>query len=332
MSEAAVSNVSRDEAYIVDGKGIWRPRVPITHREDEYDQAGFKTLLEMQERHFWYRGRHRFLLHALRVSLRRYFPGRSDLHAVDLGGGCGGWVRYLLNRAPGIFTELALADSSPVALELAAPVVGEDTPRYQIDLLNLGWNTRWDVAFLLDVLEHIPQDSDVLREIFAALRPGGLLFVACPALRTFWSYNDVLAHHCRRYSCNDFQQLGSAAGFEVLQTRYFQFFLSPLYLLSRTLGPSPSALNPEQARELTERTHRIPARPINATLSAIFGLETPLGWDCPFPWGTSVLGVFRKPCSVNENSAGRVLGSVNENSAGRVLGSVNENSAGRVLI
>jgi SAM-dependent methyltransferase len=283
-----------DEPYTIGALGVRVPRVPVAHRADEYDPAGFRTLLHMQERHFWYRGRHRFLLHALRTSVRGH-PGRTGLRAVDLGGGCGGWVRYLRASAPGLFTELALADSSPVALELAAPVVGAETSRYQIDLLNLGWTARWDVAFLLDVLEHIPQDLDVLRQIFAALRPGGLLFVACPALRVFWSYNDVLAHHCRRYSRTDFRALGKAAGFDVVRTRYFQFFLSPLYLLSRALGPSPAALGPEQARELTERTHRVPSRPVNAALSAVFELETPLGWHCPFPWGTSVLGVFQRP-------------------------------------
>jgi hypothetical protein len=38
----------------------------------------------MQERHFWYRGRHRFLLHALD---RQRPVGSGPLSAVDLGGG-----------------------------------------------------------------------------------------------------------------------------------------------------------------------------------------------------------------------------------------------------
>jgi hypothetical protein len=29
---------------------------------------------------------------------------------------------------------------------------------HQIDLMNLGWRERWDVAFLLDVIEHLPDD------------------------------------------------------------------------------------------------------------------------------------------------------------------------------
>jgi len=32
---------------------------------------------------------------------------------------------------------------------------------HQIDLMNLGWRERWDVAFLLDVIEHLPDDVGV---------------------------------------------------------------------------------------------------------------------------------------------------------------------------
>ena len=45
--------------------GIFKSAIPVTHRDHEYGEAGFKILLSMQERHFWYRGRHRFLLKAL---------------------------------------------------------------------------------------------------------------------------------------------------------------------------------------------------------------------------------------------------------------------------
>jgi hypothetical protein len=33
---------------------------------------------------------------------------------------------------------------------------------------------------------------------------------------------------------------------------------------------------------------------VNAILETIFSLETPLGWHVPFPWGSSILGVFEK--------------------------------------
>src|SRR6266446_6253544 len=110
------------------------------------------------------------------------------------------------------FMELALSDSSLRALEMASSVVGKGIVRYQTDLRRLGWRDRWDIAFLLDVLEHVPADAEVLLQIKQALKPGGLLFVTTPALKCFWSYNDEIAHHVRRYNKADFSQLAEATG------------------------------------------------------------------------------------------------------------------------
>ena len=129
-----------DAFYQQDTEGIFVPYTPVTHRDEEYDQQGFETLLPMQQDHYWYRERHRFLLEAVwrtlglsQNALRRY------LAAVDLGGGYGGWIASLHQRAMGVCDELALADSSRKALDLAGLVLPMGTPRYRVDLLNLHW-------------------------------------------------------------------------------------------------------------------------------------------------------------------------------------------------
>lgn len=71
------------------------------------------------------------------------------------------------------------------------------------------------------------------------------------------------------------------------------FFLSPLYLLSRT-KPRLAALTTEQKKKLFFKQHQVPPAPVNSTLNAIFAAETPLGHWLRFPWGTSILGVFKK--------------------------------------
>ena len=91
----------------------------VQHREDEYNSHGFELLLKMQRDHFWYRGRHRFLTYAVRRCLRGFGTSSTDCRAVDLGGGCGGWLHYLEQHARLPFAERALADSSRPALDLA---------------------------------------------------------------------------------------------------------------------------------------------------------------------------------------------------------------------
>lgn len=290
-ADEAVTLTDHDSVYQRSVDGIWVPLKPVSHRESEYESANFDILMKMQTRHFWYRGRHKFVLSAFRETMKRF--GMCHVSAVDLGGGCGGWIHYLLNHAPELVDRIALADSSLSALQFAGSVLDNGVSRYHTDLLRLGWVERWDVVFLLDVLEHIPRDEDALRQIQVALRPGGLLFVTTPALPLFWSYNDELAGHRRRYSRGDFRRLAARVGLESVRTRYFLFFLSPLLLLSRMKRPHPG-MTEQEKRTLLANTHRVPACAVNEVLALIFAAESPMGWFLPFPMGTSILAVLRK--------------------------------------
>ena len=244
----------------------------------------------MQERHFWYRGRHRFLLEAV----NRYLPKSGQpFSAIDLGGGTGGWLNYLAKHRPEGFEPLALADSSIVALSLAASVLPNNVQRFQIDLMQLQMREQWDTAFLLDVIEHLPDDIQALRQAREALKPGGYLFVTTPAFPLFWSYNDDTAHHLRRYCRSDFVRLAKQSGLTLCDSRYFMFFLSPLYFLSR-IKPAFESLTPARKKLLILKQHQVPPTIVNSMLSTIFSAETPLGYWLRFPWGTSILGVFKK--------------------------------------
>ncbi|HIF58879.1 MAG TPA: class I SAM-dependent methyltransferase [Rhodospirillales bacterium] len=270
--------------------GIHMPPVRVQHRDGEYEEGGFETLRDMQERHFWYRGRHRFLLGAV----NRYLPKSGQtLSAIDLGGGAGGWVSYLAKHLPEEFASLALADSSIVALTLAASVVPPTAQRYQVDLMQLHMHEQWDAAFLLDVIEHLPDDLQALRQAREALKSGGYLFVTTPAFPQFWSYNDDMAQHLRRYRRSDFVRLAQQSGLTLCDARYFMFYLSPFYLLSR-MRPSLASMTLAQKKELIIKQHQVPSAPINSILNAIFAAESPLGHWLRFPWGTSILGVFKK--------------------------------------
>jgi len=282
------------EAQFSQEQGIFVPRRRPRHRNDEYDEHGFEVLIRMQRDHFWYRGRHKLLLNVLKKEISQCVGEANDLHAIDMGGGCGGWLEYLHAHDAGMFQQLALGDSSMRALSLAGTVVGSFATRYQIDLLDLPWLEEWDIVFLLDVLEHIPDHIEVLRQIFRSMRPGGLLFVTTPALKFFWTYNDELVHHQRRYCRQDFRILAERAGLELLRTDYFMFFLSPALLLSRILFRPPTSATPEQRREHQARRHRIPAQPMNRLLAIVFSIEASMVNSVCFPWGTSILAVFRR--------------------------------------
>lgn len=268
----------------------------VQHRDEEFDRAFFPLLRDMQTRHFWYRGRHRFLLHALRRCLKEHSIDSRESRVIDIGGGCGGWIQYLAEIQNLRWKELALADSCGDALEFAKDLLPKTVSRHQVDLLNLSWNDDWDIVFLLDVLEHIPDDNRAIMEITKTLRPGGLLIVTVPAIQFFWSWNDEFVGHQRRYSRRSLCAAARGAGLEVLDARYFQFLLSPLYFVNRLLTTRSSQdLTYEQKLTLHAASHRVPHWLVNSFLTGVFSAETPVGHWIRFPWGTSCLGVFRKP-------------------------------------
>ena len=75
-------------SYTLDKNGIYRPKIEVSHRDQEYDQDGFNILFNMQENHFWYRGRHRFLLSALNryMSSKKKTCQQSILEEVLVAG------------------------------------------------------------------------------------------------------------------------------------------------------------------------------------------------------------------------------------------------------
>jgi 2-polyprenyl-3-methyl-5-hydroxy-6-metoxy-1,4-benzoquinol methylase len=272
--------------YRLDQDGIFKTSKAVDHRNDEYDESSFQLLTQMQSRHFWYLGRHRFLLTALQRN-----EARPRFSAVDMGGGCGGWIDYLQRRIPSRLEEVAIADSSIVALRNAKRTLN-DAEAYQIDLMSLEWTERWDVAFLLDVIEHCPDDKTIVREAAKALKPKGKLLITTPALDFFWSYNDEYARHLRRYNKKQFQELADASGLVLKDVRYFMFFLSPLLWLSRKMRSKNQGK--EALLKAMEDEHKVPNLVLNGLLSLVFRAESPLGHMISFPWGTSILGVFEK--------------------------------------
>jgi hypothetical protein len=69
--DAKMSTDLHQGPFQLNSHGIHIPRIPIAHRADEYDPAGFEIVRNMQQPHFWYRGLHRALLRALqRKTLR----------------------------------------------------------------------------------------------------------------------------------------------------------------------------------------------------------------------------------------------------------------------
>lgn len=289
------STATNDELYQKNQEGIYTPTAGVSHRDDEYPSEGAARLFKMQQKHFWYRGRFRFVLYALKSIMKKRRWAEGSVSAIDIGGGAGGWLSYLDRNARHLFEEIALGDSSLDMLRFAQQELDEGANLYQVDAMNLGWKDRWNAIFLLDVLEHIPDADAALRSCYDALKPGGVVIATVPALKFFWSYIDEISGHVLRFNKTDMTELANKTPFEIERLRYFMFYLSPLLAIRRSGKVDTSNLSKEEIDALFKVNDRVPAEPLNTLMRWIFSLETPLGYWMPFPWGTSLLAVLTKP-------------------------------------
>ena len=238
--------------------------------------ATVSHLAGLGEDHFWVGPRGELVDHLL----DRHLPPDCRV-LVDLGCGTGSLLARLERRGRrGVGVEAA--DEALALARAAAPgaaLVAADAGRLP---LRAG---AADATVVLDVLEHA-DEAAVLDEVARVLRPGGMALVSVPALPWLWSERDVRAGHVRRYSRRRLLELVASHGLRVERVRHFQFLLSPLFVASRLLSRRRPGLLASEDR---------PRRRVNRWLGAVNRLEVTLGRVVPWPWGSSVLVVCRRP-------------------------------------
>jgi hypothetical protein len=213
---------------------------------------------------FWHVVRSRFVLQAL----RRHQKTRS---VVDIGAGAGVFFRHYLDAFPG--ARYCFIEPIPVLQRHLAAQPGCEA------VLDLHAPLAQEAVVLLDVLEHLEDDRAFIADLQARMSSGSLLVLTCPAFQLLWSDWDKKLGHRRRYTLRGFRSVVSAAGFEVLESRYlFHLFMLPA--LWRRLFPGEGSefpvLPPAANRALTR-----------------WGLLE-LKWLKWLPFGTSVAIVARK--------------------------------------
>ena len=145
----------------------------------------------------------------------------------------------------------------------------------------------FDVVLALDVLEHLDDDVAGLSEAVRLLKPGGLLLITVPALRSLWGTQDQVSHHRRRYTKRTLTGLFERARLPRPYVSYFNTFLFP---------PIAAVRWARRCAGLIKDTGSdFDGNPglLNNILRGIFGLERHLITRVPMPVGVSLLAILR---------------------------------------
>jgi SAM-dependent methyltransferase len=246
------------------------------------DQAEFATMLALDERHWWYRGRRRVLAAVLDGLA---LPPHSEL--LDAGSGSGRTLDELSRYGHAHGIEL-----NPLGVAAARSRGHADVREAPVEAIPFA-DASFDLVTCLDVIEHTDDDVVSLRELRRVTRPGGRLVVTVPAHPALWSRHDEVNGHRRRYTRRSLAHAAEGAGWEVLRRTGFNVvYLAPAALvrLARRNG-SEAEVDADAGSELALTPPRLDA-----------ALELPLRAEAALvrrgvnlPTGLSLLAVMRAP-------------------------------------
>jgi phospholipid N-methyltransferase len=157
-------------------------------------------------------------------------------HIAEVGAGIGSITRILLERP--IERLVAFEPSANMFPQLARAVDGHENAR-AVNALFGGEQAGqdYDSVAYINVLEHVEHEREELLAAYNALRTGGYLLVFVPALAWLYSKFDRDVGHFRRYSRDGLERVVSRAGFEIVESRYFDVAgVLPWYLYFTLLG------------------------------------------------------------------------------------------------
>ncbi|MBI2346424.1 MAG: methyltransferase domain-containing protein [Deltaproteobacteria bacterium] len=168
--------------------------------------------------HWYYR--------AKAAAAARLLAARAPRLILDVGAGSGYFAKYLLKHtdaAAAICVDPAYAGDrdeafagKSVQFRLSAPV-----------------EPQADCLLFMDVLEHVDDDIQLLREYVARAPAGARVLITVPAFRWLWSGHDIFLGHRRRYTLSGLSQAVRAAGLVIEQGSYFFAGILPAVALLR---------------------------------------------------------------------------------------------------
>jgi SAM-dependent methyltransferase len=212
-----------EDVVTIDGIRCYAPALALGGVD--YPVEIYDRLCRLEEGHFWFQARNRIILRMFHRHLAQLVRPR----VLEIGCGTGYVLRGLAaeNRY-----ELMGAEAHVAGLRHARSRL-PSVELVQADARDLPYQSAFDAIGAFDVIEHISEDDVVLRSIWRALKPGGIVIVTVPQHRWLWSSIDEQAGHKRRYTRPELSVKLVSAGFERLHATSFVTALLPVLYAAR---------------------------------------------------------------------------------------------------
>ena len=264
-------------------------------------QHTYAIMDRVEDSHWWFVGRRAILETFLRDIVtppsRRLSRGRPGLNAtagrdrdsrrdagatiriLDVGCGTGANLEMLSQ-----FGEAEGVDVSDDALEFCRRK-GLKVQKGLAETLPYADET-FDVTTALDVVEHLDDDIEGLKEMFRVTKRGGHSLIFVPAFMWLWGVQDDISNHRIRYTKREIVERLEKAGFTVERATYANWtFFAPILggrTLMRLTGIKPESEN------------NVNVSALNGIFGKLFSAERFWLKNFNFPFGVSIVVVARR--------------------------------------
>jgi 2-polyprenyl-3-methyl-5-hydroxy-6-metoxy-1,4-benzoquinol methylase len=167
-------------------------------------------VIALESQDFWTNSKIRLLLDLI---------SKEKIKSI-MDAGCGsGYVSYFLSKKG--YSVWAVDKSKKILNSANKRYKNKNLKFVNIDLSKKVPNKKFDCILLLDVLEHVKDDLNFLKNIKKNLKKGGILIVKVPAYQILFGAHDKYLGHYRRYSKKGILNLVKSVGFKVEEIRYW---------------------------------------------------------------------------------------------------------------
>lgn len=254
----------------------------MTQRGSTMQEAYSTIYVALWQHHWWWRVRHELVMRTVAQLFRGDDtpPSRRNIFDIGCAGGVGFDDLSQFGEVYGLEPDPTLVDACPQW-------------RARIELTGCGPDylpsRQYDLVLMLDVLEHIEDDTAALGSLHQLLKPRGRAILTVPALQSLWSVHDVVNRHYRRYDKSGFQRLIERSRFAVRNLEYvFIWPLGLMYLRKLLLGT--------RQRPGKSYTVTVPCAPVNSLFTGLSRTEQRLmRLGIRWPLGSSLLAVIARP-------------------------------------
>jgi SAM-dependent methyltransferase len=151
-----------------------------------------------------------------------------------------------------------------------------------------------DAVLALDVIEHIDDDHQAVRQLGTLVRAGGFVIISVPALPDMYSEFDAIQGHRRRYLPPTLREAFGDSGLRLERTFWWGRWLVPALRRQRSRTRSRPG---ESASEVYGRYLKLPPWPLGWVARVAFAMEQEKAIQGRLSLGTSLFAVGRRPAA-----------------------------------